>query len=245
MTQPNNTILTEQTGLRTNSDSGTAVGQFDGRNRTVWNHYPTRDMGDGTNGTRAHVTDRSVRTKRSSINIIGDNSGAKNEIKLRTRKFRVSNNNTDYFGNVWKSLIGQDNIFSWAHNVRGRSGIRQKVLLHSDAGVNDTGEILVQKRGRRATEHENVDSGTTLTEENSVSEPALHSDADSLDAGGNTESEQCLAPEYIVYTWVLCLVALATALKLYYLVKTTLATAMVSVFTTLILVAYKEVFDKE
>jgi hypothetical protein len=240
MTQLNDDNFLGQVGLRTNSDSGS-------RNRTVWNHYPTHDMGDGANRTRAHVMEHSVRTKRQSrsvvksdINIIGDDSSAKDETKFRTRKFIASSKNTNYFGNLWKSLIAQDNnIFSRVHNVRNRGGIQDRVLLHSATSVND---ILAQKRGKRATEDDN---GTTMTEENSVSEPALHSDATSLDTNGDREPEQCFAPEYIVYTWVLCLVALATALKLYYLVKTTLASAMVTVFTTLILVAYKEVFDKE
>jgi hypothetical protein len=247
MTQLNDTTFLGQVGLRTNSDSGTTVGKFDGRNRTAWNHYPTRDMGDGTNRTHAHVMKHSVRNKRQSriamksdINIIGDDSSARNEMKLSTHKFIASNKNTDYFGNLWKSLIAQDNnIFSRVHNVGDRGGIQDRVLLRSAVGVND---ILVQKRGKRATEDDN---STTMTEENSVSEPGLHSDATSLDTNGDREPEQCFAPEYIVYTWVLCLVALATALKLYYLVKTTLASAMVTIFTTLILVAYKEVFDKE
>jgi hypothetical protein len=247
MTQLNDNNFLGQVGLRTNSDSGTTVGQFDGRKGTVWNHYPTHDVGDGTNRTRSHVVERSVHTKRQSrivmksdINTIGDDSSAKNEMELRTHKFIASSKNTNYFGNLWKSLIEHDNnIFSRVHNVRNRGGIQDRAFLHSATTVNN---ILVQKRGKRATEDDN---GTTMTEENSVSEPALHSDASSLDTDGDREPEQCFAPEYIVYTWVLCLVALATALKLYYLVKTTLASAMVTVFTTLILVAYKEVFDKE
>ncbi|XP_049854245.1 adenylate cyclase type 8 isoform X4 [Schistocerca gregaria] len=58
----------------------------------------------------------------------------------------------------------------------------------------------------------------------------------------NSEAEKCIHPEYIVFTWVLCLMALATSLKLYYLVKTALAFTMVTVFYVLILVAYPEVF---
>lgn len=57
-----------------------------------------------------------------------------------------------------------------------------------------------------------------------------------------SEAEKCVHPEYIVFTWVLCLMALATSLKLYYLVKTALAFTMVTVFYVLILVAYPEVF---
>ncbi|CAK9816577.1 Adenylyl cyclase 78C [Anthophora plagiata] len=53
----------------------------------------------------------------------------------------------------------------------------------------------------------------------------------------------CVRPEYIVFTWILCLIALASALKLYYLVKTALATIIVSVYAVLILVVCKDFFS--
>jgi adenylate cyclase 8 len=53
----------------------------------------------------------------------------------------------------------------------------------------------------------------------------------------------CLQPEYVVFSWVLCLIALATALKLYYLVKTFMALGLVATFCVLILVVFPEVFD--
>ncbi|XP_044312659.1 adenylyl cyclase 78C isoform X1 [Drosophila rhopaloa] len=46
---------------------------------------------------------------------------------------------------------------------------------------------------------------------------------------------ECAHPEYLVFTWVLCLVSLATALKLYYLVKALMALGMVAFYTTLIM----------
>ncbi|XP_045472864.1 adenylyl cyclase 78C-like isoform X1 [Harmonia axyridis] len=49
--------------------------------------------------------------------------------------------------------------------------------------------------------------------------------------------------EYMIFTWVLCLIALAAALKLYYMVKLILAFVMVSVYSTCILVFY-DVFRK-
>lgn len=52
----------------------------------------------------------------------------------------------------------------------------------------------------------------------------------------------CMHPEYAVFTWVLCLIALASALKLYYLVKTALATVIVLVYALLILVIYRDLF---
>lgn len=53
----------------------------------------------------------------------------------------------------------------------------------------------------------------------------------------------CPHPEYIVFTWVLCLIALAAALKLYYLIKLFLALVMVAVYTSLILLPYNIVFS--
>ncbi|KAF2879864.1 hypothetical protein ILUMI_26321 [Ignelater luminosus] len=54
---------------------------------------------------------------------------------------------------------------------------------------------------------------------------------------------KCSYPEYVVFCWVLCLIALATALKLYYLIKTFLAVLMVASYTFLILVPYDPVFN--
>ncbi|XP_050071786.1 adenylyl cyclase 78C [Anopheles maculipalpis] len=53
----------------------------------------------------------------------------------------------------------------------------------------------------------------------------------------------CVHPEYVVFTWVLCLISLATALKLYYLVKTFMAIAMVACYSFLILLVFEKVFD--
>ncbi|XP_017122202.1 adenylyl cyclase 78C isoform X2 [Drosophila elegans] len=48
----------------------------------------------------------------------------------------------------------------------------------------------------------------------------------------------CTHPEYLVFTWVLCLVSLATALKLYYLVKALMALGMVAFYTALIILKF-------
>ncbi|XP_055640111.1 adenylyl cyclase 78C [Toxorhynchites rutilus septentrionalis] len=53
----------------------------------------------------------------------------------------------------------------------------------------------------------------------------------------------CVHPEYVVFTWVLCLISLATALKLYYLVKTFMAINMVACYSILILLVFDEAFD--
>lgn len=49
---------------------------------------------------------------------------------------------------------------------------------------------------------------------------------------------ECAHPEYLVFTWVLCLVSLATALKLYYLVKAVMALGMVAFYTALIMLKF-------
>lgn len=56
------------------------------------------------------------------------------------------------------------------------------------------------------------------------------------------EEKTCLRPEYIVFTWLLCLIALASSLKLYYLVKTALASMIVVMYAVIILVGSRELF---
>lgn len=57
------------------------------------------------------------------------------------------------------------------------------------------------------------------------------------------QNDSCSHPEYLVFTWVLCLIALATGLKLYYLVKTFMATIMVCSYAILISIMYPGVFE--
>lgn len=66
----------------------------------------------------------------------------------------------------------------------------------------------------------------------------------SREKSSETMQDECLHPEYVVFMWVLCLIALATALKLYYLIKTFLAVAMGIFYVTLIL-ATTNVFETE
>ncbi|XP_033209357.1 adenylyl cyclase 78C-like isoform X2 [Belonocnema kinseyi] len=56
------------------------------------------------------------------------------------------------------------------------------------------------------------------------------------------KGENCIRPEYIVFTWILCLIALASSLKLYYLVKTALASAIVLIYAILIFIIYPDLF---
>lgn len=56
--------------------------------------------------------------------------------------------------------------------------------------------------------------------------------------------DYCFHPEYVVFTWIMCLVALTTTLRLYYLVKTFLAVILVTVFSLLITVAFPVLFSE-
>ncbi|GLV37822.1 Adenylyl cyclase 78C [Carabus blaptoides fortunei] len=92
----------------------------------------------------------------------------------------------------------------------------------------------------------NVDPNITLFETiedqlkmmNSAEEDSLSNNETAHDYPKN-----CLHPEYIVFMWVLCMIALATALKLYYLIKTFLAVIMVVAYAILILVFFPDTFD--
>jgi len=252
----NMTEINTSVASRTDSDShnvtGSTLMQFGLINRHGWKHHAN---GTHASGFAAN-TERSAPTRRHSAVVkdlhtgaISGNVIAKNVSEFRTNKLEVSNSKI-YFREIWKSLVSQNRTFS-----TNKSQPQEKLLLHSadcsgaddctaddstaDDGSDDDSSVddksaddssfVVQKLVKRDTEDENVDSVTTMTKVKSVLEHVNHHDA--------SEPEQCPALEYIVYTWVLCLVALATALKLYYLVKTTLATVMVTVFTTLFLVA--------
>lgn len=51
---------------------------------------------------------------------------------------------------------------------------------------------------------------------------------------------ECYNPEYVVLTWILCLVALTSIVKLYYLIKSGLATVIVAMFLGLLLYEYDD-----
>lgn len=253
----NITKINTSVASRTDNDShnltGSTLMQFGLMNRHAWKRHANRTHISGFTTN----TERSARTKRHSAvakdldtGVVSGNVTAKYVSEFRTNKLDVSNNNI-YLHKIWKNIESKNRTFS-----KNKSQPQEKLLLHSadDSSVNDDesaddgsvddgsaddssvhdksaddSSFVVQKLVKRDTEDENLDSITTMTEVNSDSERGSPCDA--------SEAQYCPALEYIVYTWVLCLVALATALKLYYLVKTTLATVMVSVFTTLFFVA--------
>jgi hypothetical protein len=245
----NMTNINTSLASRTDNDSdivlGSTVMQFGLINRLAWKQHANR-----THISRfATDTERSARSRRHSavakdlgVGVISGNISAKNVSEFRTNKLEISNDNINLH-KIWKNIVSRNRTFS-----ANKSQPQEKLLLHSaddnsvdnrsaddssddDRSADDYSSV-VRKLVKRDTQHENADSVTTMTEVNSV----LGCGSNSNDSNPE-KCEQCPALVYIVCTWVLCLVALATALKLYYLVKTTLATVMVSVFTTLFLVA--------
>ncbi|XP_059488196.1 adenylyl cyclase 78C isoform X4 [Neocloeon triangulifer] len=56
------------------------------------------------------------------------------------------------------------------------------------------------------------------------------------------EAKLCHSAEFVVFTWVLTLIALASTLKLHYLVKTCLAFILVAIYIITIMVGYPSVF---
>uniref|UniRef100_A0A182M977 adenylate cyclase n=1 Tax=Anopheles culicifacies TaxID=139723 RepID=A0A182M977_9DIPT len=86
-----------------------------------------------------------------------------------------------------------------------------------------------------------IDSNTTDASIDLQSDDMLEDDGQTPDQPVLHQS--CVHPEYVVFTWVLCLISLATALKLYYLVKTFMAIAMVACYSFLILLVFERVFD--
>ncbi|XP_073837834.1 adenylyl cyclase 78C isoform X2 [Musca autumnalis] len=87
------------------------------------------------------------------------------------------------------------------------------------------------------------DDNSSIIADNSVvtdsNYTVIYMDTSSMD------TVECAHPEYIVFTWILCLVSLATALKLYYLVKVIMAVCMVAFYTTLIQSVFPRIYTKE
>ncbi|XP_076228761.1 adenylyl cyclase 78C isoform X2 [Nomia melanderi] len=130
---------------------------------------------------------------------------------------------------------------------QGHVSVENRTNLHSSNDIETEltgidGRTGLPK-GRRGKEFfrfgsEEVASRKILSAPDAQAEALYSSDYDD-----DVLETTCVRPEYIVFTWILCLIALASALKLYYLVKTALATIIVSVYAVLILVVCKDFFS--
>lgn len=144
---------------------------------------------------------------------------------------------------VFKLLQSADNkTFVVNRTVTNMSNSESVILsktLKSVYNSRNSNEVVVNRYGQGANEHSTSDRSKRDAEIQVTTTNTTTTDEESFSLVHPT----CMHPEYIVFTWVLCLVALATSLKLYYLVKTALAFGMVTVFSILILIAYRDVFQ--
>lgn len=67
---------------------------------------------------------------------------------------------------------------------------------------------------------------------------------DATSSSAYIDSPSCLLPQYHIYTWVLAMMTLASFLKLNYIIKSGFLFVMVSVYTTLMLAAFPEIFTE-
>lgn len=125
------------------------------------------------------------------------------------------------------------------------SSIRTEILHNI---YNDTNEGAINTIKMNSTDGQS--KNLIAMSPNKSKSYALNSDAEHVIGpgkpmeGDSPQKEMCSHPEYMVYTWVLCLIALATGLKLYYLVKTCMALIMVGCYAILILIIFPDVFAR-
>ena len=67
---------------------------------------------------------------------------------------------------------------------------------------------------------------------------------DGTSSSAYIDSPSCLLPQYHIYTWVLAMMTLASFLKLNYIIKSGFLVVMVSVYTTLMLAAFPQIFTE-
>lgn len=128
--------------------------------------------------------------------------------------------------------------------------VHHNITINSDLPINveltnsSSPSMNVEKNKRSLIDFENKTENLVLntTKFNFINLPV----GDQTEANYTvvtSDESSCAHPEYVVFTWVLCLIALATALKLYYLVKTFMAIAMVGTYALLIIVVFPDVFS--
>lgn len=150
-----------------------------------------------------------------------------NDLYKALSYYVIKSNNSTNNNNVTPTRIVQLKTIIDYYQSNNNITIRSYVESSADSSSSGSASLI-----KMATEFEIYDTNDTNDTSNITTSGKNH-----MGCNG------CSHPEYIVFTWVLCLVALATALKLYYLIKTALAIIMVSIYTLLILRLYPSVFE--
>lgn len=118
---------------------------------------------------------------------------------------------------------------SFSHERKKSKRYHQKSRTYDRRDVEGVRSSWKIRRRKRATNEKHFENHNQTQNTEEVVTP-------------KAANKYCLHPEYLVYTWVLSLIALATTLKLYFLIKTLLAVLMVAVYALFILVFYPQVF---
>lgn len=162
-----------------------------------------------------------------------------NNIELKKARI-VTDNQYDLIMKFWKLNRKKKNHLNHRnHNFQRIDALR--TLHHTEKAdiKRKSHHRVLTKKVKRSWENirvqRNVDTFSPDRKEN-------RSSVETADVSQESTYDNCLHPEYLVYTWVLSLIALASTLKLYFLIKTILAITMVAVYSLFILVFYPEVF---
>ncbi|EDV96903.1 GH16533, partial [Drosophila grimshawi] len=158
-----------------------------------------------------------------------------NDLKF-TRSSQLSNVTVDLAANVSILQTFQHNLTIRTPASGGASAI-SLVDLVNESFINASDE-LVRNTIANALTFKNLTNTPLESFEQSHRPFALTRNDRSTYVISIDDSSGCVHREYIVFTWVLCLVSLATALKLYYLIKATMAVGMVAFYTTLIFIRF-------
>lgn len=139
-----------------------------------------------------------------------------------------ANVNNNFTLNIDKLQCNDTCLKEFEFNVNNKTSFLLKTLKREVSNMlfnNNNEDSVRRKRDLSANSYKSsseVDGNHTT-------------DSSIIPTGDITFIPDCFHPEYVVFTWVLCLIALATALKLYYLIKILLLILMLVVYSTLIL----------
>uniref|UniRef100_A0A1B6EMX3 adenylate cyclase n=1 Tax=Cuerna arida TaxID=1464854 RepID=A0A1B6EMX3_9HEMI len=149
-------------------------------------------------------------------------------IKLKNSKFEVKNVlNLGLSDNTKRS---QENVNLEVRRLQNTD----LILPERNSGDLEKGDFL-----NRFTRSNGDD--TSRLKDQIISDSDLHKNNRTSERS-NLFNGSCVHPEYLVFTWVMCLVALATTLKLYFLIKTLLALFMVTFYALLVIKGYSKTF---
>nr|XP_023015323.1 adenylate cyclase type 8-like [Leptinotarsa decemlineata] len=203
--------------------------------------------------------DEPVHNKRVQSQYLSDDSNFSLVVNLKLEATFNNNftilfaNRTDCSGSCIKGVLENIDINGIIEDAANISKLANKTstivknlnqkLTNLTRGLmtqTDALKELKSRLRRKKREIESTTNNTTANSTYSTTDSTIDVLTETVPNSNSTQSSEqiefdCKHPEYIVFTWVLCLIALATALKLYYLIKLLLAFVMVTVYAILII----------